>query len=99
MHSVATQCALPETAISSDQDQKQAISVRQALFRRAADSSVLIGGMHMPFPDIGHIRFEGEKGYARAPIEFSPIHSGHFDEKPASAIQSMHSICLRVILS
>lgn len=73
MHSMAIQCALPETAISSDQDQKQAISVRQALFRRAADSRILIGGMHLPFPGIGHIRFAGEKGYAWVPIEFAPI--------------------------
>ena len=73
VHSMAIQFALPEAAISFDQDQKQAISVRQDLFRRAADSRVLIGGMHIPFPGIGHIRFEGEKGYAWVPIEFSPI--------------------------
>jgi len=73
VHSMAIQFTLPEAAISFDQDQKQAISVRQDLFRRAADSRVLIGGMHIPFPGIGHIRFEGDKGYAWAPIEFAPI--------------------------
>jgi len=73
VHSMAIQFALPDAAILFDRDQKQAISVRQALFRRAADSRILIGGMHMPFPGIGHIRFAGEKGYAWVPIEFAPI--------------------------
>ena len=73
VHGMAIQFALSEAAISSDQDRKQSISARQDLFRRAAEIRVLSGGMRMPFPGIGHIRFEGEKGYARAPIEFSPI--------------------------
>ena len=73
VHSMAIQFPLPEAAISFDKDQKQAVSVRQDLFRRAADSRILIGGMHIPFPGIGHIRFEGEKGYAWVPIEFAPI--------------------------
>ena len=73
VHSAAVQFAFPDAALSFDKDQKQAIAVRRALFKRAARDKSLIGGMHIPFPGIGHIRSEGENSYAWVPVEFIPV--------------------------
>ena len=73
VHNVAVQSALPEVAISFDTDQKQAVAVRQAVFKSAAKDKVLIAGMHIPFPGIGHLRAEGENSYTWVPIDFAPL--------------------------
>ncbi len=73
VHSMAVQLPKPETAIEFDTDQKQAIASRLALFKKMADSKVLVGGMHIPFPGIGHVRKEGHNVYMLVPVEFSPI--------------------------
>jgi glyoxylase-like metal-dependent hydrolase (beta-lactamase superfamily II) len=73
IHIAAIQFTLPDAAISFDKDQRRAISVRRALFKRAAEDKILIGGMHIPFPGIGHIRAEGAGSYTWAPIDFSPL--------------------------
>ena len=72
VHNHAVQFARPHVAIEFDVDKKQAVLARKALFARAAKGKLLVGGMHLPFPGIGHVRAEG-KGYAWVPIEFGPI--------------------------
>jgi glyoxylase-like metal-dependent hydrolase (beta-lactamase superfamily II) len=73
IHSSAVQFAIPDAAISFDTDQKQAVKVRKALFKKAAEGRTLIGGMHIPFPGIGHIRAEGKDSYSWVPVDFSPL--------------------------
>jgi len=73
VHSLAVQFPKPEAAIEFDTDLKQAIASRLALFKKAAESKVLVGGMHLPFPGIGHVRREGRDSYAWVPIDFSPF--------------------------
>jgi len=73
IHSSAVQFAIPDAAISFDTDQKQAVKVRKDLFRKAAEDRTLIGGMHIPFPGIGHIRAAGKDSYTWIPVDFSPL--------------------------
>jgi glyoxylase-like metal-dependent hydrolase (beta-lactamase superfamily II) len=72
VHNHAVQFARPHVAIEFDIDKKQAVLARKALFARAAKEKLLVGGMHLPFPGVGHVRSEG-KGYVWVPVEFGPI--------------------------
>ncbi|MBS1189304.1 MAG: fold metallo-hydrolase [Rhodocyclaceae bacterium] len=72
VHNHAVQFARPQVAIEFDTDKKQAVAARKKLFARAAKEKLLVGGMHLPFPGIGHVRAEG-KGYAWVPVEFGPV--------------------------
>lgn len=69
VHSHATQFARPEIAIEFDTDSAQAIATRKAIFADAAERKLLVGGAHLPFPGLGHVRAESE-GYAWVPVEF-----------------------------
>ena len=72
VHSHAVQFARPEVAIEFDSDKKAAVTARKKLFAWAAKDKLLISGMHLPFPGIGHVRAEG-KGFAWVPVEYSPL--------------------------
>lgn len=72
VHSHAVQFARPEVAIEFDTDKKAAIAARQQLFAWAAKEKLLVSGMHLPFPGIGHVRAEG-RSYAWVPVEYSPL--------------------------
>lgn len=72
VHNHAVQFARPHVAMEFDIDKKQAVVARKKLFARAAKEKLLVGGMHLPFPGIGHVRAEG-KGYAWVPAEFGPV--------------------------
>lgn len=72
VHSHAVQFARPEVAIEFDSDKKAAIAARKMLFAWAAKDKLLVSGMHLPFPGLGHVRADG-KGYAWVPVEYSPI--------------------------
>jgi glyoxylase-like metal-dependent hydrolase (beta-lactamase superfamily II) len=73
IHSAAVQFAMPGSAITFDIDQKKAVAVRKTLFKKATGSRTLIGGMHIAFPGIGHIRAEGKDSYSWIPIDFAPM--------------------------
>ncbi len=72
VHSHAVQFTRPEVAIEFDSDKKAAIAARKKLFAWAAKEKLLVSGMHLPFPGIGHMRAE-DKGYAWMPVEYSPL--------------------------
>jgi glyoxylase-like metal-dependent hydrolase (beta-lactamase superfamily II) len=73
VHAHAVQFAKPGVSIEFDVDQKQAIATRKAIMKEAAASKVLVGGMHLPFPGLGHVRAEGKGSYAWVPVEFTPL--------------------------
>lgn len=73
VHSLAVQFPRPDVVVDFDTDKKQAASVRQELFKSAAERKVLVAGMHLPFPGIGRIRADGNNVYTWVPVEFSPI--------------------------
>jgi len=71
VHSHAVQFARPEVAIEFDSDKKQAVATRKKLFAWAAKEKLLVSGMHLPFPGLGHVRADG-KAFAWVPVEYSP---------------------------
>jgi glyoxylase-like metal-dependent hydrolase (beta-lactamase superfamily II) len=62
IHVAAVQMPHPEITISFDSDQKAAAAARRQAFDAAARGGYLIGGAHLQFPGIGHLRKDG-KGY------------------------------------
>lgn len=72
VHNHAVQFAHPDVAIEFDNDPKQAVIARKRIFRQAAKERLMVAGMHLPFPGIGHVRKE-QKGYAWVPAEFAPL--------------------------
>ncbi|WP_232785361.1 MULTISPECIES: MBL fold metallo-hydrolase [unclassified Serratia (in: enterobacteria)] len=79
VHSHSLQFAEPEVAVDFDTDSKQAIATRQKVFADAAKNKLWVGGAHLPFPGLGHVRVEG-KGYAWVPVEYAPVVKG--EKKP-----------------
>lgn len=72
VHNHAVQFARPDVAIEFDVDPKQAVVARKRIFFQAAKEKLMVAGMHLPFPGIGHVRKE-PKGYAWVPAEFAPL--------------------------
>ena len=72
VHNHAVQFARPDAAFEFDVDPKQAVATRRQVFARAARERLMVAGMHLPFPGIGHVRKEA-KGYAWVPAEFAPL--------------------------
>lgn len=74
VHSYATQFARPDIALEFDVDSKQAVATRKQLFADAARNKLWVGGAHLPFPGLGHVRAE-RSSYAWVPIEYGPLRS------------------------
>ena len=72
VHSHAVQFAHPEVAMEFDVDSKQAVIARRKVFADAAKNKLWVGGAHLPFPGLGHVRADG-KGYAWVPLEYAPV--------------------------
>lgn len=72
VHNHAVQFARPEVSIEFDNDPLQAVHARKRIFERAAKEKLMIAGMHLPFPGIGHVRKE-KQAYAWVPAEFAPL--------------------------
>jgi glyoxylase-like metal-dependent hydrolase (beta-lactamase superfamily II) len=75
VHSHAVQFAHPEVSIDFDSDQKQAVATREKLLAEAARTRVLVAGMHLPFPGLGHV-VNDERGYRWVPVEFGQNFAG-----------------------
>ncbi|AHG22517.1 beta-lactamase [Chania multitudinisentens RB-25] len=74
VHSHSLQFAQPEVSLEFDVDSKQAIATRLKVFADAAQKQLWVGGAHLPFPGLGHVRAE-TVGYAWVPIEYAPVAS------------------------
>lgn len=71
VHNHAVQFTRPEVSLEFDVDQKQAIATRKRIFAQVARERLMVAGMHLPFPGIGHVRKEAKGGYAWVPAEFT----------------------------
>ncbi|CBJ42477.1 beta-lactamase [Ralstonia solanacearum] len=78
VHSHAVQFPHPEVALEFDVDPKQAVATRRKLFAEAARDKLWVGGAHLPFPGLGHVRKDG-KAYAWVPIEYGPLRTDRAD--------------------
>jgi glyoxylase-like metal-dependent hydrolase (beta-lactamase superfamily II) len=68
IHTAALQFSHPEWAIAFDVDQETAIATRKRMLDMAAADRLLVAGMHLPFPGVGHVVREGDAyGYVPAP--------------------------------
>jgi glyoxylase-like metal-dependent hydrolase (beta-lactamase superfamily II) len=72
IHVGSVQFAHPEITISFDSDQKAAAAARRQAFDAAARSGDLIGGAHLQFPGLGHLRKDG-KGYDFIPVNYTQV--------------------------
>lgn len=71
VHTATLQLPHPEWAISFDTDTNLAISTRKAVYDQVATDGVMVAGMHLDFPGIGHIS-RTKSGYAYYPAFWSP---------------------------
>jgi glyoxylase-like metal-dependent hydrolase (beta-lactamase superfamily II) len=72
IHVAAVQMDDPSVTIDFDRDQKAAGVARKKAFDAAAKGGYLIGGAHLQFPGLGHLRSEG-KGYRWVPVNFTQM--------------------------
>jgi glyoxylase-like metal-dependent hydrolase (beta-lactamase superfamily II) len=72
IHVAAVQMAHPTVTIGFDSDEKAAEAARLREFDAAAKAGYLIGGAHLQFPGMGHLRAEG-KGYRWVPVNFTQM--------------------------
>jgi len=70
MHVAAVQFPDPSVTIQFDTDSPAAAVQRKKLFAEAAKQGYLIGGAHLPFPGLGHLKAEG-KGYRFVPVNYA----------------------------
>lgn len=74
VHSHAAQFRRPTIAMEFDVDSHQAVLTRQRVFADAAKGKLWVGGAHLPFPGLGHVRRD-QVGYTWVPVEYGPIRS------------------------
>lgn len=70
MHVAAVQFPDPSVTIQFDSDSPAAAVQRKKLFAEAARQGYLVGGAHLAFPGLGHLRAEG-KGYRFVPVNYA----------------------------
>ena len=71
VHVAAVQFDNPAVTIGYDVDGAAAQREHWRQFADAADDGYLIGGAHIPFPGLGHVRRDGEKAYTYVPPSYS----------------------------
>jgi len=69
VHAAVLQFAKPDWSIAFDVDMNQGSATRKKVFDMAATDRLLVAGMHLPFPGVGHVAKAGD-GYAFAPLEW-----------------------------
>lgn len=73
IHVAPVQMAHPDVTIGFDSTPKDALAERRQAFDAAARAGYLIGGAHLAFPGVGHLRKDG-KGFDFVPVNFTQIH-------------------------
>ncbi|GEL23745.1 MBL fold metallo-hydrolase [Pseudonocardia sulfidoxydans NBRC 16205] len=76
VHSYRVQLPLPHVSVAIDNDPGRAVDARAEVLNAVATNGWWVGGAHLPFPGIGHLRAVGE-GYTWLPAHFVPVPVGH----------------------
>ena len=71
VHVAAVQFADPTVTIGYDVDRAEAEQEHWRIFEDAAKNAFLIGGAHLSFPGLGHVRSNGDMAYAFVPLNLS----------------------------
>jgi glyoxylase-like metal-dependent hydrolase (beta-lactamase superfamily II) len=72
VHSHAVQLRLPYVSISADTDETAAIAARRSVLELASSNRWWVGGAHLPFPGLGHVRRDPDR-YTWVPISYAPV--------------------------
>jgi glyoxylase-like metal-dependent hydrolase (beta-lactamase superfamily II) len=72
VHVSALQFSHPEWAIAFDVDQETAIATRKRMLDMVATDRLLVAGMHLPFPGVGHVVREGD-AYRYVPMPWPAL--------------------------
>jgi glyoxylase-like metal-dependent hydrolase (beta-lactamase superfamily II) len=72
IHSAEVQFRDPSVTVEYDVNQKQAAASRQHILADAARQGYLVGGAHISFPGLGHVRAE-QKGFSWIPAPYSVL--------------------------
>jgi glyoxylase-like metal-dependent hydrolase (beta-lactamase superfamily II) len=70
IHVGPVQFGKPETTIDFDVDRSAAKATRLTVFSKIAKSGQLVGGSHLAFPGLGHLKATG-KGYQWIPVDYT----------------------------
>ncbi len=73
VHNAAVQFPQPKVTIEFDTDPKKALATRMKVFGWTAKEALLVAGMHLPFPGLGHVRADGKGSYSWVPVDFAPV--------------------------
>jgi glyoxylase-like metal-dependent hydrolase (beta-lactamase superfamily II) len=71
VHVAAVQFEHPSVTIGYDVDAAEAEREHLLQFVEAAQNGYLIGGAHISFPGLGHVRRDGERTYTYVPLNYS----------------------------
>jgi len=71
VHVAAVQFEHPSVTIGYDVDAAEAEREHLLQFAEAAQNGYLIGGAHISFPGLGHVRRDGEGAYVYVPLNYS----------------------------
>jgi glyoxylase-like metal-dependent hydrolase (beta-lactamase superfamily II) len=71
VHVAVVQFADPSVTIGYDVDAAEAQRVHEIAFADAAENGYLVGGAHISFPGLGHVRRDGGKAYTYVPLNYS----------------------------
>jgi glyoxylase-like metal-dependent hydrolase (beta-lactamase superfamily II) len=71
VHVAAVQFEHPSVTIGYDVDAADAEREHLLQFAEAAQNGYLIGGAHISFPGLGHVRRDGERTYTYVPLNYS----------------------------
>ncbi len=70
VHVAAVQLPDPGVAIAYDDNPVEAVAQRRRLLAEAGQQGYLVGGDHLPFPGLGHVRAAGQQ-YQWVPLNFT----------------------------
>jgi glyoxylase-like metal-dependent hydrolase (beta-lactamase superfamily II) len=73
VHVAVVQFEEPSVTIAYDVDSAGAEHERERAFADAAKNGYLIGGAHMSFPGVGHVRSNGQQAYTFVPLNYSSL--------------------------
>jgi glyoxylase-like metal-dependent hydrolase (beta-lactamase superfamily II) len=73
VHVSAVQFSDPSVTIGFDVDSNAAARQHVTAFEDAAKNGYLVAGAHISFPGVGHVRRNGDKGYAFVPLNYSAL--------------------------
>ena len=71
VHAAEAQFRDPSITIEYDVDPAQAVATRRRVLQEASRSGWLVGGAHLSFPGLGHVRDEGDGRYAWVPVPWT----------------------------